>query len=66
MSFYDDYYNQAASTRSPYTQVWMHEDGRVLGVVNEVYHRLSVIPPGYKFSFAHPLDKAVKIYFPSR
>lgn len=64
MSHFDNFWqecaNAPAATRS-YLAIWVHHDGRCMGMTGISQHRLPSIPAGFvKDTF--PLDQNVDIY----
>lgn len=60
--FFDRFYDSAVVRGTPYSEVWTHTDGRILGLINGVFHQLSAVPTGFSFERSHPLSEAVWIY----
>jgi hypothetical protein len=62
--FFNKFYNEAANATSPdrpFLAIWVHHDGRNLGMTGVSQHRLSSIPSGY-VNDTCPLDDMVDIY----
>lgn len=60
--FFERHYAGAVVDGTPYTEVWSSEDGRVMGIVQGVLHRLPSVPAGFVPFGQHFLDKSVTVY----
>ena len=60
--FFDKFYASAVVRGTPYSEVWVHQDGRILGLINGVFHQLQEVPEGFSFERCHPLSESVRIY----
>lgn len=60
--FFEKHYAGAVDDGTPYTEVWVSDDGRVMGMVQGVLHRLPTIPNGFEPFGKHYLDNSVTVY----
>lgn len=60
--FFNKFYASAVVQGTPYSEVWINFDGRILGVMNGVFHQLTHLPDGFFKVGVHPLDSGVWVF----
>jgi hypothetical protein len=61
---FNNFYEKALNSSPPdcpFLAIWVHTDGRILGMTGVSYHRISTIPNGYVRD-TYPLENGVDIY----